>query len=115
MSVSTASAWNASCQLVGSGALLGPEGTEVFSVVDRSREASCMRVDLADGSLFENCIVDASICGQVFKGARWMPWHQEPMKDVGGHDRPRGAVNRALIRGCPNGETRQSSWAVTHT
>jgi hypothetical protein len=65
--------------------------------------------------LFENCTVDASICGQVFKGARWMPWHQEPMKDVGGHDRPRGAVNRALIRGCPNGETRQSSWAVTRT
>lgn len=64
-------------------------------------------------SLFENCTVDASICGQVFKGARWMPWHQEPMKDVGGRDRPRGAVNRAVIRGCPNGETRQSSWAVT--
>src|SRR5213594_3219360 len=64
-------------------------------------------------SLFENCIVDASICGQVFKGARWMPWHQEPMKDVGGRDRPRGAVNRAVIRGCPNGETRQPSWAVT--
>ena len=65
-------------------------------------------------SLFENCTVDASICGQVFKGARWMPWHQEPMKDVGGHDSPRGAVNQALIRGFPNGETRQSSWAVTH-
>ena len=64
-------------------------------------------------SLFENCTVDASICGQVFKGARWMPWHQEPMKDVGGHDSPRGVVNQALIRGCPNGETRQSSWAVT--
>ena len=66
-------------------------------------------------SLFENYTVDASICGQVFKGARWMPWHQEPMKDVGGHDSPRGAVNQALIRGFPNGETRQSSWAVTHT
>ena len=65
-------------------------------------------------SLFENCTVDASICGQVFKGARWMPWHQEPMKDVGGHDSPRGVVNQALIRGFPNGETRQSSWAVTH-
>lgn len=26
------------------------------------------------------------------------------MKDVGGRDRPRGAANRALIRGCPNGE-----------
>lgn len=64
-------------------------------------------------SLFENCTVNASICGQVFKGARWMPWHQEPMKDVGGHDSPRGVVNQALIRGFPNGETRQSSWAVT--
>ena len=64
-------------------------------------------------SLFENCTVDASICGQVVKGARWMPWYQEPMKDVGGRDRPRGVVNRALIRGCPNGVTRQSLWAVT--
>jgi hypothetical protein len=83
--------------LVGSGTLLGSQGTIVFF----------------ECSLFENCIVDASICGQVFKGARWMPWYQEPMKDVGGRDRPRGVVNRAVIRGCPNGETRQSSWAVT--
>ena len=77
----------------------------------------CTRIEwfgvMGGWSLFENCTVDASICGQVFKGARWMPWHQEPMKDVGGHDSPRGAVNQALIRGFPNGETRQSSWAVT--
>ena len=57
-------------------------------------------------------LVDASIfVVKCFKGARWMPWHQEPMKDVGGRDRPRGAVNRALIRGCPNGGTRHPSWA----
>jgi hypothetical protein len=52
--------------------------------------------------------VDASIlfcCVQVFKGTRWMPWHQEPMKDVGACDMPRGVGNRALIRGFPNGET----------
>jgi hypothetical protein len=84
----------------------------------------------------ENCTVDASILfsvavfpaavllelflgdvgwcvGQVVKGARWMPGHQEPMKDVGGRDSPRGAVNRAVIRGCPNGETRHPSWGVT--
>src|SRR6185436_15283793 len=53
------------------------------------------------------------VVGRCLRTARWMPWHQEPMKDVGGHDRPRGVVNQALIRGCPNGETRQSSWAVT--
>ena len=81
---------------------------------DRSRRRRREVLGVGDGSLLENCIVDASICGQVFKGARWMPWHQEPMKDVGGRDRPRGAVNRAVIRGCPNGETRQSSWAVTY-
>jgi hypothetical protein len=34
-----------------------------------------------------------------------MSGHQEPMKDVGGRDSPRGVVNRAVIRGCPNGVT----------
>ena len=71
----------------------------------------------------ENCTVDASILlilqlmkkvlWQVTKCARWMPWHQEPMKDVGGCEKPRGAVNRAVIRGCPNGETRLESCPVT--
>lgn len=58
--------------------------------------------------LFENYTVDASIfvfVAQVFKGARWMPWHQEPMKDVGICDKPRGADNQAVIRGFPNGGT----------
>jgi hypothetical protein len=67
--------------------------------------------------LFEICIVDASIfvCGQVAEGRRWMPWHQEPMKDVGGRDRPGGAVNLAVIPGCPNGETRHQLCGVTRT
>jgi hypothetical protein len=34
-----------------------------------------------------------------------MPWHQEPMKDVGTCDKPRGVGNRTVIRGFPNGET----------
>lgn len=87
-------------------------GKPVLRDADPS-EGSLRRAVMGGWSLFENCTVDASICGQVFKGARWMPWHQEPMKDVGGHDSPRGVVNQALIRGFPNGETRQSSWAVT--
>jgi hypothetical protein len=32
-----------------------------------------------------------------------MSRHQEPMKDAGGRDSPRGVVNLAVIRGCPNG------------
>jgi hypothetical protein len=35
-----------------------------------------------------------------------MSRHQEPMKDAGGRDSPRGVVNLAVIRGCPNGVTR---------
>jgi hypothetical protein len=53
------------------------------------------------------------LCGQVVKGTRWMPGHQEPMKDVGGCEKPRGAANRALIRGCPNGGTPHQSCGVT--
>ncbi len=41
-----------------------------------------------------------------------MPWRQEAMKDVVSCDKPRGAAKRALIRGCPNGETRQGhAWS----
>ena len=32
--------------------------------------------------------------GQVTKGARWMPWREEAMKDVADCDKPRGAVSR---------------------
>ena len=76
------------------------------------------------GLLFEICIVDASIfCSNCFvvvcsrqamKGTWWMPWHQEPMKDVGACDKPWGVGNRAVIRGCPNGETQLESCPVTH-
>jgi len=37
----------------------------------------------------------------------WMPRRREAMKDVGGCDKPRGAANQALIRGCPNGKTQR--------
>jgi hypothetical protein len=53
------------------------------------------------------------VCGEVVEGMRWMSGHQEPMKDVGGRDSPRGVVNRAVIRGCPNGVTRRPLWGVT--
>jgi hypothetical protein len=80
------------------------------------------------GLLFELWIVDASIfvaflfcvfvlivVWQAMKGAWWMPWHREPKKDVGACDKPWGVGNRALIRGCPNGETWPESCLVTCT
>jgi hypothetical protein len=39
-----------------------------------------------------------------------MPWQLEAMKDVVGHESPRGAVKHALIRGYPNGETHPIYW-----
>ena len=56
----------------------------------------------AGGACWSVCSV---IMWQVFKGARWMPWHQEPMKDAVICDKPRGADKRAVIRGSPNGGT----------
>jgi hypothetical protein len=64
----------------------------------------------------ENFTVDASIfVAQVFKGTRWMPWHQEPKKDVGICDKPRVVDNQTVIRGFPNGETRLEASPVTRT
>src|SRR5438309_473761 len=59
------------------------------------------------GSLESVCF----LCGQVFKGTRWMPWHQEPKKDVGICDKPGGVDNRTVIPGCPNGETPPDAFA----
>ena len=50
--------------------------------------------------------------GQANKGKWWMPWRQEAMKDVVSCEKPRGAAKQALIRGCPNGETRPGSCLV---
>ena len=76
------------------------------------------------GAILENCIASTSVLNEVApqssspeedtrsvrfqatKSQRWMPWRQVPMKDVGGCEKPRGAVYQALIRGSPNGETR---------
>ena len=44
-------------------------------------------------------------CGQANKGARWMSWRLEAMKDVGTCDKPRGAGNQAVILGFLNGAT----------
>ena len=62
------------------------------------------------GGLFVICIVVVSILFVlwfclVLLGIRWMPWHQELMKDVAACDMPRGVGERVLIRGCPNGGT----------
>jgi len=44
--------------------------------------------------------------GQVIKGYRWMPWHQQAMKDAN-QRYLRGAEQKALNRRFPNGETRR--------
>ena len=34
------------------------------------------------------------VTGQATKGARWMPWRREPMKDVASCEKPRGAASK---------------------
>ena len=114
------------------GTLLGPEGSGVFCpalqcgpfllVVPPWFLGFGLGVVVGAGvwfrfrPYFENYTVDASIfVNQVFKGARWMPWHQEPKKDVGICDKPRGVDNQTVIRGFPNGETRLEASPVTPT
>ena len=47
--------------------------------------------------------------GQAIKRIRRMPRRQEAMKDVTVCDKLRGVDNQALIRRCPNGETRPTT------
>ena len=44
-----------------------------------------------------------------------MPWRQKAMKDVVSCDKPRGAANKRLIRGFPNGETQCGKAALRMT
>ena len=64
----------------------------------------CMQL-VQRSSLVDGGCVGFDVCGEAVKGARWMPWHQEPKKDVATCDKPRGVGKRTVIRGCPNGET----------
>jgi hypothetical protein len=109
--------------------LLGPEGSSVCCLILRVGPLgpilTCLlapvlgwcvgRVAWWCRPYLENYTVDASIfvARQATKGTWWMPWHQEPMKDVEACDKPRGIGNRVLIRGFPNGETQLESCPVT--
>lgn len=82
------------------------ENCIVDASIFKNKEAISMNnlvPDVCSGLVFSICFLILS--GQVFKGTRWMPWHQEPKKDVGICDKPGGVDNRTLIPGCPNGET----------
>jgi hypothetical protein len=69
------------------------------------------RVSLAVRSLWRARRAERLI-GQATKSRRWMPWRQEAMKDVVSCEKFRGAAKQALIRKCPNGETRPGSCPV---
>ena len=77
--------------------LLGPEGTAAWPATSIGPNLPRqLTVEAGYRPYLENCIVDASIiCScQVNKGTRWMPWYQEPKKDVGACDKPRGVGNQ---------------------
>lgn len=76
-----------------------------------SAAPSCRRAPIPEGLTGVKLPCERNI--QATKSQRWMPWRQEPMKDVNDCEKLRGAVYWALIRRCPNGETQHSSWSVT--
>ncbi len=47
---------------------------------------------------------ERSGCDQAIKGAWWMSWRQEAIKDVVSCDKPRGAASKRYIRGFPMGQ-----------
>ena len=49
----------------------------LLGVVDVFMVLSIIKIDkIMMHTLFGCCVVfDLFVCGQVFKGARWMPWH----------------------------------------
>jgi hypothetical protein len=53
-----------------------------------------------------SCNKGSQLWGQVTKCMWWMPWRLQAMKDVAACEKLRGAGKQALIRRCPNGETR---------
>ena len=55
----------------------------------------------------------SALWDQATKCMWWMPWRSQAMKDVAACVKPRGAGKRALIRGCPNGETRPARVTAT--
>ena len=65
----------------------------------------CSWVSREGGRSGSNRSVASGRCDQAIKGRRWMSWRREAMKDVGTCEKPEGAGNRAVISGCPNGET----------
>ena len=105
--------------------LLGPEGTRDWVCLLQPQDLLRVQTSHPGGWPGGSVVSQVSGCSlrttqwmraslwQVMKSTRWMSWHQEPMKDVGGCEKPRGAANRAVIRGCPNGETRPQSCGVT--
>ena len=83
----------------------------------RARESCCSR--MTEVSAWSNEVITEKIkqerlrlYGQANKRIRRMPRRQEAMKDVSVCDKLRGADNQALIRRCPNGETRRTLKAL---
>jgi hypothetical protein len=101
---------------VGLSTLLGPEGSLILWWVAFCADHCCRRLLVGwCRPCVENFTVDASIfvVQQATKGNRWMPRHQEPMKDVVTCDKPRGAGKRASIRGSPNRETSKETGVMS--
>jgi hypothetical protein len=85
---------------------LGVRRKHTLLSFERPSSGRSVSVGRARVHLENSIVAKASVLyDQEIKGTRWMPWRQEPMKDVGGCDKPGGDADQSLIPGFPNGET----------
>jgi hypothetical protein len=100
-------------EVVGLSSLVRSAGGPVFSsVLKESEQSGALRADATASSSLElrmrpscrtlrtaeqaraSCSNEQTICSfQATKSQRWMPWRQEPMKDVSDCEKLRGAVD----------------------
>ena len=72
------------------GASIGRAGKEAHEINEaRSSDLASSHKLVAISSS-----VLSKFCGQATKGAWWMPWQKQAMKDVASCDKPRGAASR---------------------
>ena len=81
---------------------------ETDNLGDLAGEANYLTIHLSRGVVTVNAV-------DLIDSHFWAVEHAEPKKDVVACDKPRGVGKRAVIRGCPNGETPHESCRVTCT
>ena len=73
---------------------LDSAGASRFAITVGGDEQSKSIMKLTGTERPQGCCGLSKFCGQATKGAWWMPWQKQAMKDVASCDKLRGAASR---------------------